>query len=197
MQHSVSTDLTALHGECERCGHLLPKPGPLELNVRLSPRAQRLHPQVLAQGRWTATGTRVECWEHRPAHSEPTWTPAGTRSRLRGPGSERTDPPCGRVSVPRFPEGLLLWSVSDLPPLSRCLTPAGTRVAQRRSLQCFQLCSQCSCWAVLPVCLFPFLWTDLFHISGAVAFGGWWFGLGVGLFVWLVGLCHSAQGAGP
>ena len=73
-------------GSVKRCGHFLPKPGSLELNLRLSPRAQQLHSQALAQGRWTATQTHVKCWEQRPAHSKPTWTPAGTRSRLRGPG---------------------------------------------------------------------------------------------------------------
>ena len=39
-------------GSVKRCRHFLPKPGSSELNLRLTPRAQQLHSQGLAQGRW-------------------------------------------------------------------------------------------------------------------------------------------------
>ena len=123
---------------------------------------------------------------------------SGNKKHAERPWQERTDPSCGRVSVPRFPEGLLLWSVSDLPPLSVLFNP------------CWDPGRSDETSAMLPI-MFPmfmlglashvfvislFLRTDLFNISGGGCFWGlvvWaWRGL-----VCLVGFCHSAQGAGP
>ena len=113
---------------------------------------------------------------------------SGNKKQAERPWQERTDPSCGRVSVPRFPEGLLLWSVSDLPPLSVLFNP------------CWDPGRSDETSAMLPI-MFPMfmlgLASHVFVISlfceliystfrGAVAFGGWWCGLGVGLFVWLV-----------
>lgn len=188
-------------GSVKRCSHFLPKPGSLELNARLTPRAQQFHSKVSAQGRRKemATLTGMKCCEQAPAHSNPTWKQAGNRDELRGARGARLDPwlPlvhfAGSLSACSFRAARLF-----------CFRFASAeRGVWSRSFR-WDVCEASSCISNVNagpcfprVCYFPFLWTDLFHISeGGCFLGAGGLGLVGSVFVWLFCFCHAARPAG-
>ena len=187
----MSTDLTAQHGECETVSPLPPKTGFFRVKFETHPQG----PAAPLPGAGSREMKRPHCRERNVADS----SLLAVTQRGSGRDQRTSRSAVCRVSVGRCLEGLLLWSVSDLPPLSAVFNPSWDpgRSDEKSGM--------------LPI-VFPMfmlgLASHLFVISlfheliyspfrEALAFARLVLGSGVGLFGWLAGFRHTAQCGGP